>query len=159
MMIKNKLPKKFVEQFPKATKVAARNDADITCRQKSFWLDKTVQLTGFKINSDKKSMTQADNDDVAEKRLLQWEQGLAELKAESLRTRFERCVSEAVKLPLQWKCFSVFRHPGGDQASVFSDGTQIGVSLVGVEKTFYGKGKNVEECAVSCRENFQEFLG
>lgn len=158
-MIKNKLPKKFSDQFPKAAKVAARNDANIKWRDKSFWLDGRVQLTGFEIDGDGKRMTTADNDDVAAKRLTQWEEGRRELQNESLFVRFERLMAEAIKLPRQFHCFSVYRHPGGDEASVFSDGSQVAVSMVGIEKCIYGKGKDVAECVANCRRAFENWVG
>ena len=83
MMIKNKLPKKFEQTFPKAAKVARFLDANILWRGKAFWLDGDVQLTGYEL-SDGKRLSIEDNDAIAERRLLAYGEGLKEIGGESL---------------------------------------------------------------------------
>jgi hypothetical protein len=152
--------KKFEKEFPKAAREAKYGlGADIFYHDKAFWLDSSIQLTGYQLGDNGKAMSQDDNETIAIKRIKEFKEGKAALEKESLVTRFVRLINEAEQLKPKWKHFTSYRHTGGDKATVLDDG-DVWITFIGIDYQLSATGKkNRKESIDECIRQFEAYTG
>ena len=157
--MKNKISKKFKEQFPKAFALADRLDAKITWHDRAWWLDSCVRLTGYVVGKENEPLGRAGNETIALERLEQFKKGREELQSQTVWQRFAHLMEEGEKLELKWKHFTTYRHVGGDKITAFSDGSNVIVDMVGIDRHLFGKGNNLSESIADLKLAFKRYIG
>lgn len=159
-MNKESSMKKFKKEFPKAGKVVGYSShIDIIYHDKAFWLNGEIQLTGWKTGKDDKLLSHSDIEEIAVNRLKEFKQNREKLDETSLITRFKNLIIEARKLKPKFKCYTKYRHLGGDTATILDDG-DLWIDIVGVDYQFKATGKkDCNEAIIECTRIFEEYIG
>lgn len=152
--------KKFEKEFPRAASEAKYSaGVDIFYRDKSYWLNADIQLTGYQTGENGKPLSQDDNEAIAIKRIKEFKESKTELEKESLVTRFARLINEAEQLKPKWRHYTSYRHAGGDKATVLDDG-DVWITFTGIDHQLKATGKkNRKEAIDECVRQFEAYTG
>jgi hypothetical protein len=90
-----------------------------------YWLDGTYQLTGYDHDKEGRPFTKEVATRHISKLLADISEGRAQVASETFEVRFERIVEGVMTLNLRYKNFCSFRHPSGDEGTIFYRGEPV----------------------------------